>query len=318
MYVTTHSLGEFCPVVKAPFTIPSVVQRQRAQSYKAIFLCLYQSADERGLVELDAERIANAVGLSRKTIYKVISFLKRVNLIRLLESRRGRGKHSLYRLNWRKPKGQSQEKCHRPLPYKVTLKNIHPTGDSLAMDSILTPTNPILWKRCMRAFRGLLKQSQIGRAEQRLCIGALGRKLRDKERSFGLKLYKSLETAVRQLRVPEWAKSPQKVCAWFMGLIKAMFQPKPRHESMRFEDINEHLWELARQERARVMAKRAPYEKSWEERLEEWKRDTAPSKRGEVDLELHQGDPRGASWRFNLICNSRLKRCLNLRVKMSR
>jgi hypothetical protein len=251
--------------------MPNVVQRQKAPSYKAIFIYLYQITDEASLIELDAEKIGRVNGFSRKTVYKVIRFLKRVNLVRLLETKRGRGRHSIYFLNWRKPKPPNRRKCHPRLPYKVNVY-IHPTGDSPAMNSILSPANQILWKRCMKSFRGLLVQSQLGKTEQRLCMGVLGRKLKGKERAFGLKLYGRLQEIVRNLHLPVWARAAKSICAWFMGLLKELGQSKERHLKIKFEDLNELLWELARQEKERVMKKRAPFEKSWEERLEEWKR----------------------------------------------
>lgn len=57
-----------------------------------------------------------------------------------------------------------------------------------------------------------------------------------------------------------------------MGLLKSLFETRHKPEPKRFKDYNEYLWELARQEKKRVMAKRAPYEKTWEERMEEWQR----------------------------------------------
>lgn len=266
-----HSIEEFCPDVKTSVTMPDVVQRQKAPSYKAIFIYLYQIADEASLIELDAAKIGRVVGLSRKSVYKVIAFLKRVNLIRLLEAKKGRGRHSIYFLNWKKQKHQTRRKCHPLLPYRVNVY-IHPTGDSPAMNSILSPANQILWKRCMSSFRSLLKQSRLGKTEQRLCMGVLGRKLKGKERAFGLKLYGRLQEVVKDLHLPVWARVAKSICAWFMGLLKELSQSKERPPKIKCEDLNELLWELARQEKERIMKKRAPFEKSWEERLEEWKR----------------------------------------------
>jgi hypothetical protein len=47
-----------------------------------------------------------------------------------------------------------------------------------------------------------------------------------------------------------------------MGVLKGLFKPRPQPKRRRFRDYNECLVELWRREVERVMAKRAPYEKS--------------------------------------------------------
>ncbi|MFB6271654.1 MAG: hypothetical protein ABEL51_02045 [Salinibacter sp.] len=58
--------------------------------------------------------MAEATGFSRKTVYQVLAFLKRVNLLWTIHYRTGRGQHSLYQLNWMKPNRGSDKKCHPP------------------------------------------------------------------------------------------------------------------------------------------------------------------------------------------------------------
>lgn len=102
-----------------PSKLPNVIQKQRSLSYHRIFCALYRHADEAGRLELRANAIVDETGYSRKTVYKVVNFLQRVNLLFLLEPRTGRGRHSLYRLNWKKPDTSGRlrpasKKCHPP------------------------------------------------------------------------------------------------------------------------------------------------------------------------------------------------------------
>jgi len=249
-------------------------------------MCLYSLSNQQGLIDLDADRISQLTNLSRRTVYNSIKFLRRVNLLKLITCRTGRGCHSTYQLNWRKP--QKQKKCARPHPYRSRSKEIHPTGDG-AIAQTITPQNPVLWKRCLKSFRELLEQSRLSKSQQRLCVGVLGRHLKGKRREYGLKVYEKLKAMVGKLRSPEWIKRVQDLCRWFMGLLKSLFKSKLKPERKRFGDYNEYLWELARREKERVMAKRAPYEKTWEQRLEEWRRnqliDEIRRKRQAVDLD---------------------------------
>ncbi len=108
-------------VNSAPSKIPNVIRKQRSLSYDRIFRYLYRHSDAHGRFELRADTVVAETGYSRKTVYKVVKFLQRVNLLFRTESRTGRGHHSTYRLNWRKPpagrdsSAESQaQKCHPP------------------------------------------------------------------------------------------------------------------------------------------------------------------------------------------------------------
>jgi hypothetical protein len=291
--LTTLVIGDFFPVVKSPtphnsrFRLPNVVAAQKSDSYRKVFLCLYSISDQHSTFELDAAKVSQATELSRKTVYKVVAFLRRVHLLKSVTLKTGRGRHSTYQLNWRKPskypqamrekkqpsaiaESIEQKKCHPPKMLS-SKRQIPPTGDE-AIAQTITPQNPVLWKRCLKSFRELLEQSRLSKSQQRLCVGVLGRHLKGKRREYGLKVYEKLKAMVGKLRAPEWVKRVQDLCRWFMGLLKSLFKSKLKPERKRFGDYNEYLWELARQEKERVMAKRAPYEKTWEQRLEEWRR----------------------------------------------
>lgn len=102
-----------------PVKIPNVITKQRSLSYDRIFRYLYRHSDADGHLELQADTVVAATGYSRKTVYKVVKFLQRVNLLFRIESRTGRGHHSTYRLNWQKPtshrrQSPGSQKCHPP------------------------------------------------------------------------------------------------------------------------------------------------------------------------------------------------------------
>jgi DNA-binding transcriptional ArsR family regulator len=58
--------------------------------------------DRQGRFELDATRIAHQAGLSRRGLYRALAALQALGLVELVELRRGRGRHSIYRLRFSK------------------------------------------------------------------------------------------------------------------------------------------------------------------------------------------------------------------------
>ncbi len=79
---------------------------------------------------------------------------------------------------------------------------------------------------------------------------------------YARRLYHRLWDVCDKLRLPLWVRRAQDLCRWFMGVLKGLFKPRPQPKRRRFRDYNECLVELWRREVERVMAKRAPYEKS--------------------------------------------------------
>lgn len=278
------SIGNFDPKVKSPgprtFQLPKVLAVQQSDSPRRVFLYLYAISDQDSIFELDAAKISEHTGLSRKTIYKVIELLQKVHLLFLIERRTGRGRHSVYRLNWRKPvkkcESVEQKKCHPPIRYNIKLNNIHPSGDSpkaMPGDIISPEANRQLWDRCLRAHRLLLGQSLLSKAQQRLAACMIGKYLKGKTRNFALQVYGKLKAIISRLKPPEWVKSFQELCRWFMGVLRGLFKPKPKPKRKRFEDYNEYLWHLHQQEVERVMRKRVEYqpeERSVAERWADW------------------------------------------------
>jgi hypothetical protein len=263
--VLNISIGYFCPKVKSPspgtFRLPNVLAAQRWESPRRVFLYLYTISDQDGFFELDASKISAQTGLSRKTVYKSIALLQKVRLLFLHEARTGRGKHSVYRLNWRKPAKKrdsiEQKKCHPPIRYSMKLNNIHPSGDGQRAipGEIISPANRRQWNRCMKAFRETLGNSRLPKNCLRICTSVVGRHVKGKTRTYALKLFEKLREWVPKLKLPDWVKSVRDLCCWFMGLLKNIFKPKPKRR--RFQDYNEYLWHLHEQEVELVMLKRA-------------------------------------------------------------
>ena len=135
-------------------------------SYDHIFRILYRDSDLDGHLELRADGIASETGYSRKTVYKVIAFLQRVNLLFRIEARTGRGRHSVYRLNWRKPKGSGRptsptEKCHPP--YKTgSINTTHRSSESSATERPRWEANPVLRCRYLTSGWSRLQKGQYG------------------------------------------------------------------------------------------------------------------------------------------------------------
>ncbi len=120
-------------VNSSPSDIPRVIQRQKGKSSLEVFLDLYRHSDRDGRLALDAADVAQRTGFSRKTVYQVVKFLQRVNLLFLEERRTGRGRHSRYRLNWQKPRdGRLRQKCH---PHKYETSN----GNTAFKDTPVSP-----------------------------------------------------------------------------------------------------------------------------------------------------------------------------------
>ncbi len=293
MTPTKTSIGDCCSKVKSPvpgtFTLPKVLAVGRWESPRRVFAYLYLISDQQGFLELDAHAIATQTGLSRKTVYKAIAFLQRVRLLFLHQSRTGRGKHSVYRLNWRKPlkkhdlpKHQqqhskdaeriAQKKCHPSIRCSMKLNTKHPSGDgqpAMAGD-IISPANRQQWNRCLKAFRQSLERSSLPHRQRRLCTALVGRHLKGKSRAYALQLFARLQRLAPKLRVPGWVGSAGELCRWFMGLLKRLLKAKPKRR--RFADTNEYLWWRHSLEVEGVMRRRAEWERSWGERVQEWAR----------------------------------------------
>jgi len=72
----------------------------------------------------------------------------------------------------------------------------------------------------MKSFRELIDQSWLMGREKSLCVGVLGRFLKSKSQEFARALYHQLAGFVHKLDVPNWVKSINDLCRWFMGVVK--------------------------------------------------------------------------------------------------
>jgi predicted transcriptional regulator len=76
--------------------------RHTSRIVHAVFHHLYEIS-EQGYFYLDASKVATNVGASRRSVYRAIDWLCRVNLLKCIRESTGRGRRSYYFLNWRKP-----------------------------------------------------------------------------------------------------------------------------------------------------------------------------------------------------------------------
>jgi len=122
------------------FRLPNVVLNQKSTANQRVFVYLFHLADEDGYVELDINNCSNSCGFSRTTVFKALRFLSRVNLLVKDSFNTGRGRHSTYRLRWRRV-AKFPRKC-KPIREFKKRKSINdlrvkdrPTGHQI---SILT------------------------------------------------------------------------------------------------------------------------------------------------------------------------------------
>lgn len=209
---------------KVKFNLPKVVQKQKAKSYQAVFIYLYQVADTHGMFELDAQAIVVALGISERAVYYALRFLKRVNLLTLEKSGRGRGNCSIYKLNWLKSAN-------------LSIKDIkaHTTYDGPAIKRLRSKSGrpmPSEWGKKLKAFRELLEHSWLLPSEQKLCLGVLGRHLKPRTVEYARELYNTLAAQIHKLDAPNWVMTIHDLCRWFMGILKSLAKIQVRFENL--------------------------------------------------------------------------------------
>jgi hypothetical protein len=155
--------------------------------------------------------VAESLNYSRKTIYQALDFLKKVNLVKLVEKRTGRGQHSKYQLTWLKPK-----KCHPK--QQVVNKDLHTPCDARA--SVQNKLDGRRWGKAMRAFRLLVEESRLEKPQKRFFVQVIGSHLKGKTAEYAKRLYEELKTYISKIRVKKWVKNLKDLAKWGMGLIR--------------------------------------------------------------------------------------------------
>jgi len=204
--VNTLSLGQYCPEVK----LPKVVQTHRSKLTKVVFIQLLKSADDQGFFELKATELAQNLGISRRKIYYVIRFLQKVNLLFCKIERKGRGHHSLYKLNWKK--------CAQTVDKNNTKNHIYDRPSAIQKNK----KNSSPWTRKMKAFRNLLEQSWMVPNEIEICLKLIGRRLKNKSRHEALELYHRLARTIPTLEIPNWVLEIKHIYMWFGSVLKRL------------------------------------------------------------------------------------------------
>lgn len=222
----------------------------KPESHLRIFDFLYHASDGDGTFFLNADLVASTLEYSRKTIYQALEFLKRVNLVKLIEKRTGRGMHSKYQLNWMKP-----QKCH---PIKQVLKkDLHSSSDVPSAKNKLEGRR---WGKAMRAFRLLVEESRLEKPQKRFFIQVIGSHLKGKTAEYAKRLYEELKSYVSKIRVKKWVKNLKDLARWGMGLIRFLIG---------------HYWQSAAE-----LKRREAYERSFEA---QWTQELEKSEKGLQD-----------------------------------
>jgi DNA-binding MarR family transcriptional regulator len=120
------SIGDFCQKVKLPplrTSRPSqVLAVQQPDSFRRVLLRCCALANEHGFFDLDASRLAEQTGLSRRSVYLAIAALERQGLVARVHFRTGRGRHSVYQL-----RVEQKSKPHE-IDEKIVKKKCAKTG----------------------------------------------------------------------------------------------------------------------------------------------------------------------------------------------
>jgi DNA-binding MarR family transcriptional regulator len=120
------SIGDFCQKVKLPplrTSRPSqVLAVRQPDSFRRVLLRCCALANEHGFFDLDASRIAEQTGLSRRSVYLAIAALERQGLVARVHFRTGRGRHSVYQL-----RVEQKSKPHE-IDEKIVKKKCAKTG----------------------------------------------------------------------------------------------------------------------------------------------------------------------------------------------
>jgi len=232
--------------------------KQQSMSYDHIFRILYRDSDLDGHLQLRADEIALETGYTRKTVYKVVKFLRRVNLLFLIEARTGRGRHSVYRLNWKKPKDSERatsptEKCHPP--YKTgSIKPIHRSSEASPAERPAWESNPVLRCRYLTSGWNELRKGKYGYKRTaklfRLSCWHMGLPKSSSEAVTGL-LLKRLEGQSAQCvklvhdrlfaHLSEWRnklhrltrRGVERLCSWIGWLLQRMLAAIRQEEAKR-------------------------------------------------------------------------------------
>jgi predicted transcriptional regulator len=99
-----------------------VLAVQQPDSFRRVLLCCCALANEHGFFDLDATRLAEQVGLSRRSVYLAIAALERQGLVARVHFRTGRGRHSVYQL-----RVEQKSKPHE-IDEKIVKKKCAKTG----------------------------------------------------------------------------------------------------------------------------------------------------------------------------------------------
>lgn len=197
--------------------MPQVLQKIGSPNCKAIFTQIYSMVPASGVFELRADQLGRALRISERTIYRVIAFLVRMNLLKPISRKTGRGNHSVFKLNWLK----SEIKSDNIVRVKIKTHTLY-DGRTIERPFVKhrNPTSSE-WGHKLKAFRLLLSHSWLMPSEQRLCLGVLGRHVKNRSIEYARQLYHKLAARLHMLDVPNWVRTIQDLSRWWMGVLKS-------------------------------------------------------------------------------------------------
>lgn len=233
------------------------------ESARRVFACLSAIANEDGIFALDAATIAQQLGLSRPTVYRAIGVLVQARLVALVEARRGRGQHSIYRLTWhqRKLTNPSTKKSVSS-QYKDKNRDKTHSKDSREYQCALKTTEayqgPEAAKVTLvlgaRFYRHVMKSIRLG-----LESWSLSEPVRHAlEGFFGLRIDGASLTYARELASQIWAirreiealaakgASPKRVCSFVAGRLAGIHERSRREVLKRTAQLISEVEQLDR------------------------------------------------------------------------
>ena len=225
---------------------------QRSDSSRRVFLYLYAISDQKGFFELDAAKIAEQTGLSRKTVYKAIAFLQRVRLLFLEEPRTGRGRHSLYRLNWHASRSSKDSSKKSVTPqYKGIINKTHtkdPTrsegvpslrrGSSFYQNEEAHHVKLILgarfYRQTMRSIRLSLSAWALSEPIRDAIEGFIGLRIDGASLSYARDLVGRIWALRRDIeRLAASGASARRVCSFIAGRLAGVPEKRSKREVLK-------------------------------------------------------------------------------------
>jgi hypothetical protein len=221
-----------------------VLAVRQPDSFRRVLLCCCALANEHGFFDLDASRLAEQVGLSRRSVYLAIAALERQGLVARVHFRTGRGRHSVYRLRFSKKSEPRQIdenvekiKCAKSEPKNIKIQHTLKTAPARLGGGSVPRRDPTAYQgpeaaRVVlvlgaRFYRQAMRETRLG-----LEAWELPERIRHALEGFiGLRIDGASLAYARELVAKIWGfkceiealarsgASPRRVCAFVAGRL---------------------------------------------------------------------------------------------------